>query len=62
MNAEMITEMLKNYNPPVLRKATVCDFLLDESNCVGYTDRRSDDRILDNRLQREYGERKRIKP
>lgn len=64
LTKESITKMLEKYTPPVSRKATEGDFFSDVSNIKNseYTDTKNNDRIVDNRLQKEYGERKRIKP
>ena len=64
MTQESIKKMIEKYTPPVSRKATECDFFSDNSNRMKseYTDTKNNDRIVDTRLQKEYGERKRIKP
>ena len=64
LTQESIKEMIEYYTPPVSRKATEGDFFSDVSNRINseYTDTKNNDRIVDTRLQKEYGERKRIKP
>jgi len=62
--AKEIEKMLKNYSHPVMRKATVGDFLSEERGVIDtvYVDNKKKEKVVDNRLQKEYGERKRIKP
>lgn len=64
LTQESIKKMIEKYTPHVSRKATEGDFFSDNSNGKDfeYTYTKNNDRIVDTRLQKEYGERKRIKP
>jgi hypothetical protein len=58
--AALIMETVNNYTEPQYRKARKSDFTTtDDKYCE---QPQSSDRVMDNRLQKEYGERKRIKP